>query len=264
MEENLFTAVDRRSDAKLEPEPMLVLAEDPSGVAVVRRLRPLPPFDPDLPHRTSLAEDHSAIDPCSDAARRASCGGHVPVYEGSSVDRSRPTRPSSRRVSTFGVIDQSAHTHQRSPQSGDQGGDSARLASRLDPVVHEQQPVIGPNRQRADAKGHAATSPIRIFGDLLDSTGMNRIRFASKYQANTECARSQRSQHESPSLNRNNARHLPLFERLNKRRTNVLEERSRAKNPGEISMRVGPTKLREKRFTSSSSRSGHSAVCQSD
>jgi hypothetical protein len=57
MEEDLFASVDRRPDAKLEPETVLILAEDPPGVPVVRGLRPLPPLDPDLPHSTTLAED---------------------------------------------------------------------------------------------------------------------------------------------------------------------------------------------------------------
>jgi hypothetical protein len=156
-----------------------------------------------------------------------------------------------------GVIDNGAHANQCSAQKGDQRRHSARLASRLDPVVHEQQPVIGPNRQRADAERQAATPPVRVFGDLLDSTRMDRIGFARKYQANTECVRRQRSQHESPGLDRNNARHCLVFERLNKRRTNVLHERSGTKNSREIGMRVGPSELREKGFTSSRSRSGH-------
>ena len=80
---------------------------------------------------------------------------------------------------------------------------------------------------------------------------------ARKDETDTGCMSSQRTQHESSGLDRDDAWHLVVFERLDERLTDVVHEDGGAKNPGEVRVCACPPKLRQERLESSSARFGH-------
>ena len=163
---HVLASVHGGSDPKLEPEPVIVFPEHPTGLAVVRSVGPFPSFDPDLLHPRDTARATSVLSSSdrpgskatANSSRRDCRRGNHPT--GSATCWDRETEGVVQLVVIVGPVASGKSTVAHAP--GERFRTSGRRVAVLD--VDEVVETIGGFTDLSAARFQQA---MFVFGELV-------------------------------------------------------------------------------------------------